>query len=254
MLNQKDLANSEEVVITRDVQKWFRKLHVLRGVHLRVRKGETVIICGPSGSGKSTFIRTLNGLEPIQHGEIMVAGHQVHNRRTPLREVRKDVGIVFQDYNLFPHLDVLKNITLALVKVRHVNPREAEEIAFGLLESVRLADKARSYPGSLSGGQTQRVAIVRALALNPKLMLFDEPTSALDPELIGDVLDLMAELSDKGMTMVVVTHELGFAQRVADRIAFFDDGKIIEEAPPTEIIHNPRNERTKQFMRQVGVK
>lgn len=254
MLNQKDLTNPAEVVRTKDVQKWFRKLHVLKGVSFRVRKGETVVICGPSGSGKSTFIRTLNGLEPIQQGEIIVAGHHVHNRRIALRELRKDVGIVFQDYNLFPHFNVLKNITLALVKVGHLNVREAEEVAFSLLESVKLADKTRSFPGSLSGGQRQRVAIVRALALNPKLMLFDEPTSALDPELIGDVLDLMAQLADKGMTMVVVTHELGFAQGVADRIAFFDDGKIIEEASPTQIIHNPINERTKQFMRQVGVK
>jgi len=254
MLNQKDLTNPAEVVRTKDVQKWFRKLHVLKGVNFRVRKGETVVMCGPSGSGKSTFIRTLNGLEPIQQGEIIVAGHHVHNRRIALRELRKDVGIVFQDYNLFPHLNVLKNITLALVKVGHLNVREAEEVAFSLLKSFKLADKARSFPGFLSGGQRQRVAIVRALALNPKLMLFDEPTSALDPELIGDVLDLMTQLADKGMTMVVVTHELGFAQGVADRIAFFDDGKIIEEAPPTEIIHNPINERTKQFMRQVGVK
>lgn len=242
------------VIEARDVHKWFGKLHVLQGISFFVREKETIVICGPSGSGKSTFLRTLNGLEPIQKGELHVAGHPVEQNRRMLTELRKDVGIVFQDYNLFPHMHVMKNITMALRKVKRLSPKESQDIARRLLERVRLLDKARDYPGSLSGGQRQRVAIVRALALNPKLMLFDEPTSALDPELIGDVLDVMVQLAEEGMTMVVVTHEFGFAQQVASEIAFFDEGKIVEKGKPDKMVHNPDNERTKRFMGQIGVK
>ncbi len=254
MDSTKVLHEGDLVVEAREVHKWFGKLHVLQGVTFFVHKRETAVICGPSGTGKSTFLRTLNGLEPIQQGEIYVAGHPVRQNRHMLRELRKDVGIVFQDYNLFPHMDVLQNITLALRKVKQLSTRKSQEIAYQLLERLQLSDKAKAYPSSLSGGQRQRVAIARALALNPKLMLFDEPTSALDPELIGEVLDLMIQVAREGMTMVVVTHELGFAQQVASTVAFFDKGKIIEQGDPYKIINAPDNERTKRFMRLIGVK
>ena len=242
------------MVKARNVHKWFGKLHVLQGVNLEVKKGETIVICGPSGSGKSTFIRTFNGLEFIQKGELIVAGYNVHSGKIKLHELRKEVGIVFQNYNLFPHLTVLANITLALRKSKHMTKNEAEEIAYKFINKVKLTDKIKSYPSSLSGGQRQRIAIIRSLAMNPKLMLFDEPTSALDPELIGDVLTLMEELSNQGMTMVVITHELGFAERAADRVAFFDKGKIIEEGETKKMIHNSDNARTREFMGQVGMK
>jgi len=212
------------------------------------------VLCGPSGSGKSTLLRTLNGLEPIQRGELCVAGHPVTQNRRMLIELRKHVGIVFQDYNLFPHMSVMKNITVTLRKVKKLSAKESQDIAYQLLERVRLSDKAKVYPSSLSGGQRQRVAIVRALVLNPKLMLFDEPTSALDPELIGEVLDLMVQVAKEGMTMLVVTHELGFAEQVASKIAFFDEGKIVEEGEPRKLIHEPDNERTRKFMGQIGLK
>jgi len=246
--------NMDIIVETRDVNKWFGKNHVLRGVNLKVYVGETLVICGPSGSGKSTFIRTLNGLEPIQKGEIMVAGHEVHKKGVELRQLRMEVGIVFQHFNLFPHLTVMDNITLALCKAKKMGKKDSEKIAIDLLARVRLCEKAREYPSSLSGGQQQRVAIIRSLAMNPKLMLFDEPTSALDPELIGDVLNLMEELSREGMTMVVITHELGFAEHVADRIIFFDEGNIKEEGETKQMIYNPINKRTKEFMGQIGKK
>jgi ABC-type polar amino acid transport system ATPase subunit len=242
------------IVETKNVHKWFGKNHVLRGINFKVYIGETVVICGPSGSGKSTFIRTFNGLEPIQKGEIYVAGYKVHSKKISLRQLRREVGIVFQHFNLFPHLTVINNITLALCRAKYLKKKEAEKIAYQFLEKVRLEDKAKEYPSSLSGGQRQRVAIVRSLAMNPKLMLFDEPTSALDPELIGDVLNLMEELSREGMTMIVITHELGFAEHVADRVIFFDEGNIREEGETKKMIHNPTNKRTKEFMGQIGIK
>lgn len=244
----------EIMVKARNVHKWFGKNHVLQGVNFEVKKGETIVICGPSGSGKSTFIRTFNGLEPIQKGELIVAGYNVHSSTTTLHKLREEVGLVFQHFNLFPHLTVLANITLALRKSKHMKKNDAEEIAYKFLNKVKLAEKAKSYPSSLSGGQRQRVAIVRGLAMNPKIMLFDEPTSALDPELIGDVLNLMEELSNEGITMVVITHELGFAERAADRVAFFNEGKIIEEGETKKMIYNPDNARTRKFMGQIGVK
>jgi len=245
----------EIMVKIKNVHKWFGKNHVLQGVNFEIKKEETVVICGPSGSGKSTFIRTFNGLEPIQKGEIMVCGYNVNvkNKKT-IHKLRGEVGLVFQHFNLFPHLNVLDNITLALRKTKHMKKNDAEEIAYKFLNRVKLAEKAKSYPSSLSGGQRQRAAIIRGLAMNPKLMLFDEPTSALDPELIGDVLTLMEELSNEGMTMVVITHELGFAEHVADRVVFFNEGKIIEEGETKKMIHNPDNARTREFMGQICLK
>ena len=246
----------EIMVKTKNVHKWFGKNHVLQGANFEVKKGETIVMCGPSGSGKSTFIRTFNGLESIQKGEIMVCGYNVNVQmgKTTLHKLREEVGLVFQHFNLFPHLTVLDNITLALRKSKHMKKNEAEEIAYKFLNRVKLDDKAKSYPSSLSGGQRQRVAIIRGLAMNPKIMLFDEPTSALDPELIGDVLTLMEELSNEGMTMVVITHELGFAEHVADRVVFFNEGKIIEEGETKKMIHNPDNARTREFMGQISLK
>ena len=252
MLNKEKI--SDVIVETKNVHKWFGKNHVLKGVNFKVCKGETIVICGPSGSGKSTLIRTFNGLETIQKGEIFVAGYNVHSRKTSLRQLRKEIGIVFQHFNLFPHLTVISNITLGLRRAKHINKKEAENIAYQFLARVRLEDKAKAYPSSLSGGQRQRVAIVRGLAMNPKLMLFDEPTSALDPELIGDVLNLMEDLSREGMTMIVITHELGFAQHVADRIVFFDEGIIKEEGESNQMIHSPKNQRTKEFMSKLFIK
>ncbi len=243
--------NPEEIIICRDVHKWFGDFHVLRGVTLMVRKGEVVVICGPSGSGKSTFIRTLNRLEEHQRGQVIIDGIELTNDIRNIEAIRRDIGMVFQSFNLFPHLTVLQNVTLAPIWVRKMRRSEAENLAMELLARVGIAEQARKYPAQLSGGQQQRVAIARALAMQPKIMLFDEPTSALDPEMIKEVLDVMRELARSGMTMLIITHEMGFAREVADRIIFFDQGRIVEENTPEEFFTNPRHERTKLFLSQI---
>jgi len=220
-------------------------------VSLQVREKEVVVICGPSGSGKSTLIRCLNGLEKIDGGEIYVGGLPVHDPKTKSTEIAKKVGMVFQDFNLFPHMTVLENVTLAPIKVKKMPKEEAAELALDLLAKVGIRDQADKYPAATSGGQKQRVAIARALAMQPDVMLFDEPTSALDPEMIAEVLDVMKGLAQGGMTMIVVTHEMGFAREVADRVIFFDEGKIVEEAPPEQFFTAPENERTKRFLAQI---
>jgi polar amino acid transport system ATP-binding protein len=233
------------------VNKWFGPLHVLRDVNLRVGRGEVLVICGPSGSGKSTLIRCINRLEPIQQGKILVEERDVNAPDADLRWLRTEVGMVFQQFNLYPHMTVLENVTLAPVHVRRLPRAAAERLAMALLHKVDIPDKAHARPAQLSGGQQQRVAIARALAMQPKVMLFDEPTSALDPEMINEVLDVMVGLAQEGMTMVVVTHEMGFARKVANRIVFIDAGRIVEEAPPDVFFREPRNERTRAFLSRV---
>ncbi len=233
------------------VHKWFGNLHVLNDVNLHVKTGEVVVVCGPSGSGKSTLIRTVNQLEPIDKGKLVVDGMDLSDPKTDINRLRAEIGFVFQQFNLYPHLSVLKNITLAPIKIRKLSPKEANLQAITLLERVGLAEKRDSYPAQLSGGQQQRVAIARALAMKPKIMLFDEPTSALDPEMIGEVLSVMKDLAQSGMTMVVVTHEMGFAREVSHRIVFIDFGVILEEAKPEEFFRNPTHERARQFLKQV---
>ncbi len=233
------------------VHKWFGKLHVLNNINLRVRPGEVVVVCGPSGSGKSTLIRTINELEPINEGKLIVDGMEISNRMTDINKLRAEIGFVFQQFNLYPHLSVLKNITLAPIKIRNIPEKEASEQAMALLERVGLPEKRDAYPSQLSGGQQQRVAIARGLAMKPKIMLFDEPTSALDPEMIGEVLQVMKDLALSGMTMMVVTHEMGFAREVSHRVVFMDHGTILEEAPPEEFFLNPQHERAKQFLKQI---
>jgi general L-amino acid transport system ATP-binding protein len=245
---------SEPLAIEMDrVNKWYGRFHVLKDASLKVAKGERIVICGPSGSGKSTLIRCINHLEEHQSGRIVVEGHELTRNLHAIDEVRREVGMVFQQFNLFPHLTVLENCTLAQTWVRKRPRAEAEQTARELLDRVRISEQADKYPGQLSGGQQQRVAIARALAMDPKIMLFDEPTSALDPEMIGEVLEVMVELAEEGMTMLVVTHEMGFARKVADRVVFMDYGRIVEEAPPTEFFENPKHERTKQFLSQILV-
>ena len=241
----------EEIIICRDVHKWFGDFHVLKGVSTSVRRGEKVVVLGPSGSGKSTFIRTINRLEEHQRGQIIVDGTELTNDVRNIDAIRRDVGMVFQSFNLFPHLSVMQNITLAPVRVRKQTRREAEQTANELLVRVGIPEQAYKYPGELSGGQQQRVAIARALAMEPKIMLFDEPTSALDPEMITEVLDVMRELATSGMTMLIVTHEMGFAREVADRMVMFDEGKIIEEGTPDEFFNHTRHERAKTFLSQI---
>ena len=241
----------DEIIICRNVEKWFDDFHVLKGITITVRKGEVVVICGPSGSGKSTFIRTINRLEEHQRGDIIVDGIELSNDLRNIAAIRSEIGMVFQQFNLFPHLTVLQNVTLAPIWVRKSPKAKADESAQRLLERVGIPEQANKFPGQLSGGQQQRVAIARALAMEPKIMLFDEPTSALDPEMIKEVLDVMRGLARSGMTMIVVTHEMGFAREVADRIVFFDDGQIVEHAPPAEFFANPREERTKLFLSQI---
>ncbi|MDK2856667.1 MAG: glutamine transport system ATP-binding protein [Bacillota bacterium] len=235
----------------KNVHKYFGHLHVLKGITNKVEQGEVVVIIGPSGSGKSTLLRCINYLEEPTEGEIVVDGIKLNHSATNINRVRQEVGMVFQSFNLFPHMTVLENITLAPKKVRKMPAAEAEEIARELLAKVGLSEKADAYPRQLSGGQQQRVAIARALAMRPKVMLFDEPTSALDPEMIGEVLDVMKQLARDGMTMVVVTHEMGFAREVGDRVIFMDDGRIIEEGKPEEIFQNPKNERTQAFLSKI---
>jgi len=245
------LDTIDDIIICRDVHKWFGNFHVLKGVNLTVKRGEVVVICGPSGSGKSTFIRTINRLEEHQRGTIIVDGIEMTDDIRNIAAIRSEIGMVFQSFNLFPHLTVLQNITLAPIRVRKWPKKKAEKIAFELLERVGIPEQAHKYPAQLSGGQQQRVAIARALAMQPKIMLFDEPTSALDPEMIKEVLDVMRELAHSGMTMIVITHEMGFAKEVADRIMFFDDGRIVEEGTPEEFFTNPKEERTKLFLSQI---
>lgn len=239
------------IIIAQDVHKWYGHFHALRGISMEVYPGEVVVIFGPSGSGKSTFIRCINRLEAHQRGTIIVDGVELTHNLKNVEQVRRRVGMVFQQFNLFPHLTVLENITLAPIHVLKWPKEKAETKAMELLERMGIADQAHKYPSQLSGGQQQRVAIARALAMEPKIMLFDEPTSALDPEMIKEVLDVMIELARSGMTMVVVTHEMGFAKAVADRMFFFDQGKIVESGTPEEIFSNPKEERTKQFLAQI---
>ena len=235
------------------VNKWFGALHVLRDVDLSVRAGEVVVICGPSGSGKSTLIRCINKLESIQQGQITVNGMSLSDPATDLTKLRAEVGMVFQQFNLYPHMTALQNITLAPMKVRKLSWEEAERIGRVLLAKVGIPEKADHYPARLSGGQQQRVAIARALAMQPKIMLFDEPTSALDPEVISEVLDVMVALANDGMTMLVVTHEMGFAKKVAHRIIFMHEGRIVEEGGPEEFFANPKEERTRAFLKKILV-
>ncbi len=244
-------ANDGPIIIARDVHKWFGNFHVLRGVTTTVDRSEKVVVVGPSGSGKSTFIRTINRLEEHQRGDIVVDGMPMTQDVRNIDAIRREVGMVFQQFNLFPHLSVLQNVTLAPMKVRKWKRSEAEDVAMELLERVGIPEQADKFPGELSGGQQQRVAIARALAMQPKIMLFDEPTSALDPEMIREVLDVMRELADSGMTMIIVTHEIGFATEVADRILMFDEGVIIEDAPPSVFFNNPTHERTQTFLSQI---
>jgi general L-amino acid transport system ATP-binding protein len=242
---------SDPVIRIKKMNKWFGNFHVLRDIDLNVAAGEKIVICGPSGSGKSTLIRCINRLEAHQEGDIEVEGVTLDGSLKNLEDIRSNVGMVFQQFNLFPHMSVLENCTLSPIWVQQKSKAEAETLARDLLERVRIPDQADKYPGQLSGGQQQRVAIARALCMNPRIMLFDEPTSALDPEMIKEVLDVMVELADEGMTMLCVTHEMGFARQVADRVIFMDEGEIVEENAPEAFFSNPENERTKLFLSQV---
>jgi general L-amino acid transport system ATP-binding protein len=241
----------DTIIIARDVHKWYGQFHALKGVNMEVKKGEVIVIFGPSGSGKSTFIRTLNRLEEHQKGEIIIDDIELSHDVRNIEKIRMETGMVFQQFNLFPHLTVMQNITLAPIQVRKWKKEKAEEIAMQLLARVGIPEQAGKFPGQLSGGQQQRVAIARALAMQPKIMLFDEPTSALDPEMIKEVLDVMVELAKSGMTMLVVTHEMGFARAVADRMFFFDYGNIVESGTPEEVFHRPKEDRTKLFLSQI---
>jgi general L-amino acid transport system ATP-binding protein len=240
-----------DIIICNDVHKWYGDFHVLKGITTSIKEREVVVVIGPSGSGKSTWIRTLNRLEEHQKGQIIIDGTELNDDIKNIREIRAEVGMVFQQFNLFPHLTALENITLALLRVRKFDRKKAAEIAMHQLEKVKIPEQADKYPVHLSGGQQQRVAIARSLAMNPKIMLFDEPTSALDPEMIKEVLDVMGDLAESGMTIVAVTHEMGFARSVANRVIFFDDGVIVEEKPPHIFFENPEEERTKLFLNQI---
>ncbi len=243
---------SDEVAVEMvDVHKWYGDFHVLKDINLKVMKGERIVICGPSGSGKSTLIRCINRLEDHQKGKVVVDGIELTDNLKKIDEIRREVGMVFQHFNLFPHLTIMENCTLAPIWVRKVPKKEADEIAMHYLTRVKIPEQALKYPGQLSGGQQQRVAIARALCMNPRIMLFDEPTSALDPEMIKEVLDVMVGLAEDGMTMLVVTHEMGFARQVANRVIFMDVGQIIEQNEPEEFFNNPRHERTKLFLSQI---
>ncbi len=251
-MNATNSAEDRPVIIRLNgVNKWYGSFHVLKDINLNVLKGERIVVCGPSGSGKSTMIRCINRLEEHQKGDIIVNDIPLTNDIKNIDIVRREVGMVFQHFNLFPHLTVLENCTLAPVWVRKMPKKEAEEIAMQYLERVKIPQQALKYPGQLSGGQQQRVAIARSLCMNPEVMLFDEPTSALDPEMIKEVLDVMIELAESGMTMICVTHEMGFAKTVANRVIFMDQGQIVEENEPNEFFHNPQNERTQLFLSQI---
>ena len=242
---------AEPIIVFDKVNKWYGEFHVLRDINLTVDQGEKIVICGPSGSGKSTLIRCINRLEEHQKGQIVVDGVELTNDVRQIDKIRSEVGMVFQSFNLFPHLSVLDNLCLAPVWVKKMPRAEAEKVAMQYLHRVKIPEQAKKYPGQLSGGQQQRVAIARALCMNPRIMLFDEPTSALDPEMIKEVLDVMVELAHSGMTMLCVTHEMGFARSVADRVVFMDQGEIVEEAPPGQFFSNPRSSRTKLFLSQI---
>ncbi|MEG0279637.1 MAG: amino acid ABC transporter ATP-binding protein [Morganella sp. (in: enterobacteria)] len=239
------------MISLKNVSKWYGQFRVLTDCSTDVKKGEVVVVCGPSGSGKSTLIKTVNGLEPVQEGEIFVDGTQVNNKRTNLAKLRSKVGMVFQHFELFPHLSIIENLTLAQVKVLNRDKAAAKEKALKLLERVGLTSHADKFPSQLSGGQQQRVAIARALCMDPVAMLFDEPTSALDPEMINEVLDVMVELAHEGMTMMVVTHEMGFARKVADRVIFMDEGKIVEDSKKEDFFVNPKSDRAKEFLAKI---
>ena len=244
-------SETKDIIICKDVHKWFDRLHVLRGIDLTVKTGEVIVIFGPSGSGKSTFIRTINRLEEHQRGVIVVDGIELTHDIRNIAAVRSEIGMVFQQFNLFPHLTVLQNVTLAPLYVRRWPKEKSEQIAMDLLKRVGIPEQANKFPAQLSGGQQQRVAIARALAMQPKIMLFDEPTSALDPEMIKEVLDVMTELAKSGMTMLCVTHEMGFARSVAHRMVFIDSGQVIEQGTPQQIFDNPQHDRTKLFLSQI---
>ena len=243
--------NKKNVIKINEMHKWFDTFHVLKNINLEVAQGERIVICGPSGSGKSTLIRCINRLEVHQQGHISVNGVELSGDLKNLEAIRSDVGMVFQSFNLFPHLSVLENCTLAPIWVRKMPKKDAEELAMEYLERVKIPEQAKKFPGQLSGGQQQRVAIARALCMKPKIMLFDEPTSALDPEMIKEVLDTMIELAETGMTMLVVTHEMGFAKKVADKVIFMDEGEIIEQNTPKLFFTKPKNDRTKLFLSQI---
>lgn len=245
------MNTSAPAIEMRGVNKWFGAFHVLKDIDLNVTRGERIVICGPSGSGKSTLVRCINRLEEHQEGDIIVDGVTLTNDLKNIDAIRSEVGMVFQSFNLFPHLTVLENCTVAPIWVRKLPKAEADDLAMQLLERVRIPEQADKYPGQLSGGQQQRVAIARALAMQPRVMLFDEPTSALDPEMIKEVLDVMVDLAETGMTMLVVTHEMGFARQVANRVIFMDGGEIVEQNEPEEFFNNPRNDRTKLFLSQI---
>ena len=246
------LEQGEEAIIQfSDVNKWYGEFHVLKNINFSVKKGERIVVCGPSGSGKSTMTRCINRLEEHQKGQILVDGIEMNDNLKNIEAIRKDVGMVFQHFNLFPHLTILENLTLAPIWVRKMPKKEAEAMAMHYLERVKIANQANKYPGQLSGGQQQRVAIARGLCMKPRIMLFDEPTSALDPEMIKEVLDVMIQLADEGMTMVCVTHEMGFAKTVADRVVFMDAGEIVEANTPHEFFENPQHDRTQLFLSQI---
>jgi general L-amino acid transport system ATP-binding protein len=246
-----DPASPEVAISISGMNKWYGEFHVLRDINLSVDKGERIVICGPSGSGKSTLIRCINRLEEHQKGQIVVDGIELTNDLKKIDEIRKEVGMVFQHFNLFPHLTILENLTLAPIWVRKMPKRDAEELAMKYLTRVKIPEQAKKYPGQLSGGQQQRVAIARSLCMSPKIMLFDEPTSALDPEMITEVLEVMVDLAQSGMTMLCVTHEMGFARQVANRVIFMDQGQIIEQNSPKEFFEKPKSERTKLFLSQI---
>jgi general L-amino acid transport system ATP-binding protein len=247
----KHTAGDEVAIHIAGMNKWFGDFHVLRDINLTVYKGERIVVCGPSGSGKSTLIRCINRLEEHQKGDIVVDGIPLTNDLKKIDEVRREVGMVFQHFNLFPHLSVLENLTLAPIWVRKMPKKDAEELAMKYLTRVKIPEQALKYPGQLSGGQQQRVAIARSLCMSPKIMLFDEPTSALDPEMIKEVLEVMVDLAQSGMTMLCVTHEMGFARQVADRVIFMDEGQIVEQNSPAEFFKNPKSERTRLFLSQI---
>ena len=243
--------NADSIIKMENLNKWYGTFHVLKDINLEVAKGERIVVCGPSGSGKSTLIRCINRLEEFQVGSLSVTGVALNEDLKNIEAVRREVGMVFQHFNLFPHLTILENLTLAPLWVRKIPKKQAEATAMEYLERVKIPEQALKFPGQLSGGQQQRVAIARSLCMNPKIMLFDEPTSALDPEMISEVLDVMVELAEDGMTMLCVTHEMGFAKKVADRVIFMDAGQIVEQNNPHEFFDNPQNERTKAFLSQI---
>jgi general L-amino acid transport system ATP-binding protein len=251
MVNKNKKLKTEPVIKIQEMHKWFGNFHVLKNISLEVNQGERIVICGPSGSGKSTLIRCINRLEVHQKGDIIVNDVELTGDLKNLEAIRSDVGMVFQSFNLFPHLTVLENCTLAPIWVKGLPKKEANDLAMELLTRVKIPEQALKFPGQLSGGQQQRVAIARSLCMQPKIMLFDEPTSALDPEMIKEVLDTMIELAETGMTMLVVTHEMGFAKKVADSVIFMDEGEIIEQNDPKNFFNNPQNDRTKLFLSQI---